>query len=152
MKIMGLPNWMHWTAWFLKSFIFLFFTMLLLIFLLKVDWYPNTTYSIFTFADASVLLMFFLLYCCATITFCFAVSVFFSKANTAATAAGLLWFLLYCPYLMLYAFYEETSFITKILSSFCCNTAMAYGLQLMLMLENIDEGKFLFLMQFYKNA
>lgn len=140
MKIMGLPNWMHWTAWFLKSFIFLLMSMLLLTFLLKVPWYSDTAYSIFTHSDASVLLAFFLLYCCAIITFCFAVSVFFSKANTAAAAAGLLWFLLYCPYLFLQEFYEETSFATKMGSSLGCNTAMAYGVQLILMFENANQG------------
>ena len=36
MKMMGLPNWLHWTAWFVKSLAFIFVTILLITLLLKV--------------------------------------------------------------------------------------------------------------------
>jgi ATP-binding cassette subfamily A (ABC1) protein 3 len=142
MKIMGLPNWLHWTAWFLKTFVFLLISIVLIIVLLKVSWYPNTEYSVFTYADPTVMLVFLLLYICATITFCFAISVFFSKANTAATVAGLLWFLSYAPYLFLQQQYDQLSLSTKLFASLGSNTAMAYGFQLMLMFEGTSEGKF----------
>jgi ATP-binding cassette subfamily A (ABC1) protein 3 len=142
MKIMGLPNWLHWTAWFLKTFVFLLVSIVLIIVLLKVSWYPHTEYSVFTYADPTVMLVFLLLYICATITFCFAISVFFSKANTAATVAGLLWFLSYAPYLFLQQQYDQLSLSTKLFASLGSNTAMAYGFQLMLMFEGTSEGKF----------
>lgn len=142
MKIMGLPNWLHWTAWFLKTFVFLLISIVLIIVLLKVSWYPHTEYSVFTYADPTVMLVFLLLYICATITFCFAISVFFSKANTAATVAGLLWFLSYAPYLFLQQQYDQLSLSTKLFASLGSNTAMAYGFQLMLMFEGTSEGKF----------
>jgi ATP-binding cassette subfamily A (ABC1) protein 3 len=140
MKIMGLPNWLHWTAWFLKTFVFLLISIVLIIVLLKVSWYPHTEYSVFTYADPTVMLVFLLLYICATITFCFAISVFFSKANTAATVAGLLWFLSYAPYLFLQQQYDQLSLSTKLFASLGSNTAMAYGFQLMLMFEGTSEG------------
>lgn len=37
MKIMGLPNWLHWTGWFVKSMIFLTLTISLIVLLLKVN-------------------------------------------------------------------------------------------------------------------
>lgn len=79
MKIMGLSNWLHWTAWFLKTFIFLLISCILIVALLKIRWYPNTDFTVFTYADGTVMVFFLFFYICATITFCFAISVFFSK-------------------------------------------------------------------------
>lgn len=36
MKIMGLPNWLHWTAWFIKSYVFLAIPAIMLAGLCKV--------------------------------------------------------------------------------------------------------------------
>ena len=36
MKMMGLPNWLHWTAWFVKSLAFILITIILITALLKV--------------------------------------------------------------------------------------------------------------------
>ena len=37
MKIMGLPNWLHWTAWFVRCLVLLLITISLLIFLISVS-------------------------------------------------------------------------------------------------------------------
>lgn len=37
MKIMGVPNWMHWVAWFAHSMIFQLFTLSLFVCMLKVN-------------------------------------------------------------------------------------------------------------------
>ena len=34
--MMGLPNWLHWTAWFVKSLAFILITIILITALLKV--------------------------------------------------------------------------------------------------------------------
>lgn len=39
MKIMGLSNWLHWTAWFIKCFIFYFITASLMVVIFKVSPY-----------------------------------------------------------------------------------------------------------------
>ncbi|KAJ8922450.1 hypothetical protein NQ315_004397 [Exocentrus adspersus] len=140
MKIMGLSNWLHWTAWFLKTFIFLLLSAILIVVLLKVRWYPNTEYTVFTHADPFVMLLFLVFYICATITFCFAISVFFSKANTAATVAGLMWFMSYAPFLFLQDRYDSLGLSTKLLASLGSNSAMAFGFQMMLMFEGTSEG------------
>lgn len=36
MKIMGLDNWIHWTAWFLKNFIMLAVSAILITIIMKV--------------------------------------------------------------------------------------------------------------------
>lgn len=81
MKIMGLPGWLHWSAWFAKCFIFLLISVILMVILLKVRWYTNTNYTVFTHANPLVMLLFLTIYMCATITFCFAISVFFSRGK-----------------------------------------------------------------------
>lgn len=50
----------------------------------QVQWYANKPVSVFTYSDFSVLGVFLLIYAITTIMFCFMLSVFFSKANTAA--------------------------------------------------------------------
>ncbi|PSN43689.1 hypothetical protein C0J52_19461 [Blattella germanica] len=81
MKIMGLPNWLHWTAWFLKSLIFLMITVILIVILLKIPWYPDTDLAVFSNSDPSLLLVFYLCYMVASICFCFMVSSFFNKGE-----------------------------------------------------------------------
>ncbi|XP_045462662.1 phospholipid-transporting ATPase ABCA3-like isoform X2 [Harmonia axyridis] len=140
MKMMGLPNWLHWLAWFLKSFSFLSISVILITILLKVKWYSTSDFSVLTFSNPSIILTFFLLYVCSIITFCFAISVFFSKANTAATVSSVIWFLSYVPYLILRKQYDTLSLGEKLATSLGMNSAMAYGLQIMLMFEGSGEG------------
>ncbi len=49
-------------------------------------------------SDGSVLFVFMLCYTLATISQCFCISVFFSKANLAAASAGIIYFSSYLPY------------------------------------------------------
>lgn len=36
MKIMGLPNWIHWIGWFIKSYVYLIIIITVLVAVLKV--------------------------------------------------------------------------------------------------------------------
>ena len=78
---MGLPNWLHWTAWFVKIYFYLFISIVLMVILLTVPWYPRISVSVFTHSNPFVLLIFMMFYMLATVTFCFAISVFFSKGT-----------------------------------------------------------------------
>lgn len=44
MKIMGLPSWLHWTSWFVRTMIFMMVSISLIVALLKV----NSLFSIFS--------------------------------------------------------------------------------------------------------
>nr|XP_022911475.1 ATP-binding cassette sub-family A member 3-like isoform X1 [Onthophagus taurus] len=140
MKIIGIPSWMHWTAWFLKILTFLSISITLMVILAKVSWRTDAQYNVFSLTKPMVLFLFLLLYVFAIITFCFLVSVFFTKANTAAAVAGLVWFLSYCPYLFLHDHYNELSLLVKLGAMLGFNTAMAYGFQLIIMFEGSGEG------------
>ncbi|XP_063234389.1 phospholipid-transporting ATPase ABCA3-like [Bacillus rossius redtenbacheri] len=140
MKIMGLPNWLHWVAWFLENFALLSLSTALMVALVKIPWVSEPRLSVFTSTDASVLFVFMLLYASVTIAFCFMMSVFFSTANIAATVAGLGWFLSYSPYLLMTVKYHDMSLASKMAACLCSNTAMAYGMQIIMMHEGLGIG------------
>ena len=77
MRVMGLTNATHWTAWFITSFIAMYLVSFLLCLILKFG-------KITTFTDLGVLMAFFCCFTIATITQCFLISTFFNKANIAA--------------------------------------------------------------------
>lgn len=81
MKIMGLPNWLNWVTWFVKTLGMMSICVLLLVLLLSVRWYPNSDIAVLTHADWSLLLFFMLFYVCATVTLTFAMSACFSTGN-----------------------------------------------------------------------
>uniref|UniRef100_A0A182MJU0 ABC transporter domain-containing protein n=1 Tax=Anopheles culicifacies TaxID=139723 RepID=A0A182MJU0_9DIPT len=140
MKIMGLPNWLHWTAWFVRCLILLLITISLLVFLISANLTSNTDLSVIEYADWTVLWFFFFTYILVTICFCFMMSVFFDKANTAAGIAGLMWFLFAIPFNIAVQDYDEMAMGTKIVSSLLSNTAMSFGIMNMIRLEANQVG------------
>ena len=74
MKVMGLDNLVHWCGWFITSFAVAFATMVVLTVLLKVG-------KVLEYTNAFITFIFVMLYVVATISQCFLISCFFSKAN-----------------------------------------------------------------------
>ncbi|XP_026750211.2 phospholipid-transporting ATPase ABCA3-like [Galleria mellonella] len=143
MTIMGLPSWLHWLAWFIKQFSFLFISVILIVILFKIpfNWTKaEESYSLFTFTPWSVLLFFMSLFVVASLTFSFMVSIFFSKANTAASFMGLAWFSTYSVFMLTQMLYEDITLTTKVLLSLISNTAMGYAFQLIIMCEGTSKG------------
>ncbi|XP_055683327.1 phospholipid-transporting ATPase ABCA3 isoform X3 [Lutzomyia longipalpis] len=140
MKIMGLPNWLHWTAWFCKIMIFFMISITLMVILLKVSWYRDTYIAVFTHTQWTVLWFYLFIYSIATTTFCFMMSTFFSKANTAAAVAGLLFFIFYVPFTFTEQNYDMLSLADKLLVSIFHNTAMSFGFLLIMKHEGAGQG------------
>lgn len=140
MKIMGLPNWLHWTAWFTKTFMFMMISVILIVILTKVPWYPDNDIAVFTFSDPSILLVFFIVYITASICFFFLISVLFSKASTASLMAAVLWFVSYVPFMFMSEQYENLELSSKLAASLLSNSAMAFGFQLFVMYEGAGIG------------
>ncbi|XP_030379886.1 ATP-binding cassette sub-family A member 3 isoform X2 [Scaptodrosophila lebanonensis] len=138
MKIMGLNNWIHWTAWFVKSFIMLTISAVLIALFLKIQWTEKV--SVLTYADFSVLVVFLIVYVITSICFCFMLATFFSKASTAAAVTGLLWFIAYIPFSFTVNTYDDLSLGTKLGWSLISNTAMGFGVKLILGFEGTGEG------------
>ncbi|GFG32765.1 hypothetical protein Cfor_06296 [Coptotermes formosanus] len=140
MKIMGLPNWLHWTAWFFKTFMFVMISVILIVVLMKVPWYPGTDLTVFSYTDPSLLLVYFIVYMIASICFFFMISVLFLKANTASLMAAVLWFFSYVPFMFMSEQYENLSLPAKVSACLFSNSAMAFGFQLFLMYEGTGVG------------
>lgn len=141
MKIMGLPNWLHWTGWFIRSMLYQSISISLMVVLLTVPWYPGpVSVSVFTHGSWSALWLFLFVYSIATTAFCFMLSVFFARANTAAAVSGLVWFLFYCVFTFTYQSYDRMALATKLALSLLANTGMAFGFQLIVRWEGTGEG------------
>ncbi|KAG6447126.1 ATP-binding cassette sub-family A member 2 [Manduca sexta] len=149
MKIMGLPTWLHWTAWFSKQFIYLLLTATLVLVLLKVSWFTNEDgfgdYAVFTNTPWTVLLFFIVLYLVCTIFFCFMISGFFSKGGTAALFTGIIWMLSYIPALLL-SMDNDVSLGLQVFTCLSLNCAMSFGFQILLGREStggLQWGEFM---------
>ncbi|XP_036408284.1 ATP-binding cassette sub-family A member 3 [Megalops cyprinoides] len=138
MRMMGLSNWLHWSAWFLMFFLFLsvsiFFVTLL--FCIKVS--PNG--AVLTYSDPTLVFVFLLTFAVSTINFSFMISAFFSRANVAAAAGGFIYFLSYIPYVFLWPRYDLLSHAQKVSACLVSNVAMAMGAQLVGMFEGKGTG------------
>lgn len=134
-------SWLHWTAWFVKYLIYMFVTITLMTILLSVQWFGDKNpSSVFTYSSATCLWFFLMIYSVSSITFCFMISVLFSKASTASAVAALMWFITYSPYILLEQRYETISTAVKILLSFFSNTAMGLGTSIIIRYEAMQEG------------
>ncbi|XP_070581084.1 phospholipid-transporting ATPase ABCA3-like isoform X2 [Ptychodera flava] len=138
MKMMGLSNWLHWLAWFVRYFVLLVIAMVVCTILFCVE--VGEHHAVINHTAPSVLFVFLVIYAIASIAFCFAVSVFFSVANTGAAAGGVIWFLTYVPYMFIQPRYENLSHGEKLSACLLSNTAMCMGAQLIGMFEGTGEG------------
>uniref|UniRef100_A0A8D3DU77 ABC transporter domain-containing protein n=1 Tax=Scophthalmus maximus TaxID=52904 RepID=A0A8D3DU77_SCOMX len=87
----------------------------------------STQYGqVLQYSDPSVIFVFLLVFCLTTITQCFFISVFFSKANLAAACGGLIYFVLYLPHILCYAWRDVMGFGAKVASLLSC-VAFGFG-------------------------
>nr|XP_054765000.1 phospholipid-transporting ATPase ABCA3-like [Lytechinus pictus] len=100
MKMMGLANWMHWLAWFVKYFVYLLIPTLLILTIVVVG-------NIFPNSGIGILLIYFVLWMIATIAWSFLISCFFSRARLGLIFGMVLWFLNYLP--MFFLDYKSSS-------------------------------------------
>uniref|UniRef100_A0A3Q3N452 ATP-binding cassette, sub-family A (ABC1), member 3b n=1 Tax=Mastacembelus armatus TaxID=205130 RepID=A0A3Q3N452_9TELE len=134
MRMMGLSNWLHWSAWFLMFFLFLSISVFFVTLLLCIQ------VTVLTYSDPTLVFVFLLVFTVATINFSFMISAFFSRANVAAAAGGFIYFLSYLPYLFLWPRYDLLSHAQKVSACLISNVAMAMGAQLIGMFEGKGTG------------
>uniref|UniRef100_A0A8D3B2N6 ABC transporter domain-containing protein n=1 Tax=Scophthalmus maximus TaxID=52904 RepID=A0A8D3B2N6_SCOMX len=138
MRMMGLSNWLHWSAWFLMFFLFLSISVFFVTLLLCIRVSPNG--AVLSYSDPTLVFVFLLLFTVTTINFSFMISAFFSRANVAAAAGGFIYFLSYLPYLFLWPRYDLLSHAQKVSACLISNVAMAMGAQLIGMFEGKGTG------------
>ncbi|XP_055533387.1 phospholipid-transporting ATPase ABCA3-like [Wyeomyia smithii] len=140
MKIMGLSSWLHWTAWYVRTKFQLLISISLVTVFICVSMTGNTHLAVLTFAEWSVVWVYLFVYSIAIIMFCFMMSTFFSKANTASGIAGLMWFVFVMPYNIAFLSYDEISLGAKMVLCLFHNSAMSFGLMLMMRHEGTTTG------------
>lgn len=140
MKIMGLPSWLHWTAWFVKIMIFMVISITIMVGLLKIRFVADSEMAVFTHSNGFALWLFLFIYSISVTMFIFMMSVMFSRANTAATVAGLVWFLFSSPFNFTEPNYDTMSLTAKMLVCLFHNSGMSYGFLLILSHEANLEG------------
>jgi ATP-binding cassette subfamily A (ABC1) protein 3 len=85
--MMGLPNWLHWSAWFFKSYLFILISLIFITAILKIKWYPdNPELAVLTYMDGTVLFVFFLIYAFSMVTLSFFVSTLFSTGTQSSNS------------------------------------------------------------------
>uniref|UniRef100_A0A7N6F6P8 P-type phospholipid transporter n=1 Tax=Anabas testudineus TaxID=64144 RepID=A0A7N6F6P8_ANATE len=119
-RIMGLRSNMYWLSWAVSSALPLAVSALLLTLILKYG-------KVLQYSDPSVIFVFLLVFCLATISQCFFISVFFSKANLAAACGGLIYFVLYLPHVLCYAWRDVMSFRAKVAVVSLLLSCVAFG-------------------------
>ncbi|XP_041821372.1 phospholipid-transporting ATPase ABCA1-like [Chelmon rostratus] len=119
-RIMGMRNTVYWLSWAVSNMLLLGVSTLLLALILKYG-------KVLQYSDPSVIFVFLLVFCLATITQCFFISVFFSKANLAAACGGLIYFVLYLPHVLCYAWSDVMGFGAKVAVSLLSCVAFGYG-------------------------
>ena len=120
MKMMGLPNWAHWSAWFVQAATLLFGSNVIMALLIHFG-------GILTYSDMTLILVYLLLFSFATINFCFLLSTFFKKATSAAVFAAILWYMSYFPYSLIARDYAEASLQEKTNYCLLSTTCMSLG-------------------------
>ncbi|XP_061664469.1 phospholipid-transporting ATPase ABCA1-like isoform X2 [Syngnathoides biaculeatus] len=147
LRAVGVRDSALWLARFCENMLLLAIPCALLSVMVKYG-------KVLQYSDPSVIFVFLLVFCLATVTQCFFISVFFSKANLAAACGGLIYFLLYLPHGLCYAWRDVIGFETKVAVSllscvafgFGCESFSKYeeqgvGIQWYNMVQSPDEGE-----------
>ncbi|TRY85186.1 hypothetical protein DNTS_030944 [Danionella cerebrum] len=119
-KMVGLKSSTYWLSWAISSFLPLAVSAALLSVILKFG-------KVLRYSDPSLIFVFLMVFCMATVMQCFFISVFFSRANLAAACGGLIYFLLYLPHVLCYAWRDVLSFGVKIAASLLSCVAFGFG-------------------------
>ncbi|XP_061107852.1 phospholipid-transporting ATPase ABCA1-like [Conger conger] len=120
LRAVGVRNGPLWLSRFIENFALLAVPCVFMSVMLKYG-------KVLTYSDPSVIFVFLLVFCVATVMQCFFISVFFSKANLAAACGGLIYFVLYLPHVLCFAWREVMPFPVKLAVSLLSCVAFGYG-------------------------
>lgn len=140
MKIMGLPSYMHWIAWFTKCMIFQVIIISILTGMFKIQFSSRSNLAVFTQADWTIVWLFMFIYSIAAVTYSFMFSTFFNKANIASIVGAIVWFVLLLPFNLINPNYTNASTGIKLVSSLLCNSGMGFGFKLITQYETAGVG------------
>ncbi|KAM8881267.1 phospholipid-transporting ATPase ABCA1 isoform 2-T2 [Synchiropus picturatus] len=120
LRAVGIRNSALWLSTFIENIVLLTVPCALLSVMVKYG-------KVLQYSDPSIIFIFLLVFCLATITQCFFISTFFSKANLAAACGGLIYFVLYLPHILCYAWSDTLGFGVKVAVSLLSCVAFGFG-------------------------
>ncbi|XP_071813575.1 phospholipid-transporting ATPase ABCA3-like isoform X2 [Apostichopus japonicus] len=138
MKMMGLHNWLHWTAWFFRYWLQLTLSVLVMTVLFSIS--LGDQGAVLKNSDPVLIFIYLELYAMASISLAFLLSTFFKKANSSTAGSGVIWFLTYSPFFFLSPRYSSLSRGVKMVTCLLSNDAMAFGSYLISMYEGTAAG------------
>lgn len=138
MRIMGLSNSLHWSAWFSTSFLMLLAAFSIVTIFIKFKIIAGQ--ALLEYSNVFLIWIFFLFYIIAVITFCFLISVIFKKATTAGNVGTILFFLSHVFYYQYRENFESLNYVVKLLYCLPLNTGLGQGLSIILDFEQKKEG------------
>jgi ATP-binding cassette, subfamily A (ABC1), member 3 len=140
MKIMGLPSYMHWLAWFTKCILFQLVIISILTGMFKIPFSNRGGLAVFTYSDWTVIWCFLFVYVMALVTYSFMFTTFFNKANIASIVGAIVWFMLLLPFNLINNNYNSIGLNVKLISSLFCNTGMGFGFKVISQYETAGSG------------
>lgn len=120
LRVVGVGNSAIWFCWFIENIVLLTIPCAFICVMVKYG-------KVLRYSDPSVIFVFLLVFCVATVMQCFFISVFFSRANLAAACGGLIYFLLYLPHVLCYSWRDVMGFGAKLATSLLSCVAFGYG-------------------------
>lgn len=139
MKLIGVNNWIHWVAWFVKSYLLLMAVLAVTLIVLFTRFKADC--AVFNYSQVLPVFMFFHCYIFSGICFCFMIAVLFSRASTASAVVAITWFLTFTPYTIANNYYDSIGLPTALLLCFLlCNTSLGFGLHIILDWEATGDG------------
>lgn len=138
MKIMGLPNWLHWSSWFSKFFIQMLIVVSFMMAIFKIPMHGGV--SIFTESNWLPVWLFLFVYAISVIMFSFLISVLIKSPSSASLLAGVAMFIIYVPYFIILNLGADL-YVAEIMGLSLFNSlGMAFGFNFILKLEDRRVG------------
>ncbi|XP_069101650.1 phospholipid-transporting ATPase ABCA3-like [Argopecten irradians] len=138
MKLMGLHPVLYWMSWFTKVFIYMLIACFFFTLMMSID--TGETGSVLPKSAPTLIFVFFLLYTLAIIGFCFLMTAIFSKATSAAFAAGILYYLFFVPQYFLASEYDTLSRSVKLATCLLHPMALTWGITTITIYEGTGAG------------
>lgn len=138
MKIMGLPNWLHWSSWFSKFFIQTLIVVSFMMIIFKVPMHGGV--SIFTESNWLPVWLFLFIYAISVIMFSFLISVLVESPSSASLLAGVTMFIIYVPYFIILNLGADLNVAQTMGLSIFNSLGMAFGFNYILKLEDRRVG------------
>ncbi|NXX79042.1 ABCA1 protein, partial [Urocolius indicus] len=168
MKTMGLSSGILWLSWFLSSFVPFLLSSALLVLILKAGCrargisvgdtgsmragscsggslqaptclHPQLG-NILPYSNPAIIFLFLGTFSVATISQCFLISIFFSRANLASACGGIIYFSLYLPYVLCIAWRDHITFPFRVLVSLLSPVAFGFGCEYFSLYEEQGVG------------